>query len=92
MTVSTTLETLSVSSGGDHGNRCSGRCGLSLQASQRDRARITTQTVLILSYRLALCIQHSLSKLSASEDFNRAATVDVDCNECSRGIDKEQDS
>jgi hypothetical protein len=26
----------------------------------------------------ALCIQHSLSKLSVSEDFNRAATVNVD--------------
>ena len=42
--------------------------------------------------RLALCIQHSLSKLSASEDFNRAATADIDCDECSRGIDREQDS
>jgi hypothetical protein len=37
----------------------------------------------------ALCIQHSLFKLSEFEDFNRTATVNVDCDECSRGIDKE---
>ena len=42
--------------------------------------------------RHALCVQHSLSKLSELKDFNRTATIDVDCDECSRGIDKEQDS
>jgi hypothetical protein len=40
-------------------NHDSGRGRLSLQASQGNRARITTQTVLILSYRLALCTQQA---------------------------------
>lgn len=39
-------------------NHDSGRGGLSLQASQGNRAWITTQTVLILSYRLAPSMQH----------------------------------
>lgn len=44
-------------------NHDSGRGGLSLQTSQGNRARIITQTVLILSYRLAPSLQHSISKL-----------------------------